>query len=451
MNNIDLGRYKRMIQYFWDAEPKNEQGPGSKIWCLGNEYVTQEKDEFPAGNNNNNSNADKEDSADSDRKSTQENTQVNDSESHEASKSDKDDKHTDSAVASTTEPSKDLGWPKPFLDDFESRIWMTYRSNFPPIARSEDANAAQAMTLSVRLRSQLTEHHQGFTSDTGWGCMIRSGQSLLANALVISRLGRDWRRGSNTTEENKLLSLFADDPAAPFSIHRFVRHGALYCGKHPGEWFGPSATATCIQALSEEYKDADINVYASSDSTYVYQDKFKAVAYNQSDRMRPTLILLGTRLGIDRITPVYRKGLEDLLKLPQSLGIAGGRPSSSHYFIGVQNSFFFYLDPHHTRPALPYKDDFAYTQEEVDSCHTRRLRRIHIDDMDPSMLVGFLIRDENDWIDWKRRIASSRQENGGKAIIHIVDTESAPTPTMEREAALDEVEVLDDDDDSELV
>lgn len=127
-----------------------------------------------------------------------------------------------------------------------------------------------------------------------------------------------------------------------------------------------------------------------------------------------------------------------------------GRPSSSHYFIGVQNSFFFYLDPHHTRPALPYKEDFAYTQEEVDSCHTRRLRRIHIDDMDPSMLVGFLIRDEKDWIDWKRRITSSRKENG-KAIVHIIDTESVPTPTMEREAALDEVEVLDDDDDSELV
>lgn len=59
----------------------------------------------------------------------------------------------------------------------------------------------------------------------------------------------DWRRGSHATEENKLLSLFADDPAAPFSIHRFVRHGALYCGKHPGEWFGPSATAACIQCV----------------------------------------------------------------------------------------------------------------------------------------------------------------------------------------------------------
>lgn len=48
-------------------------------------------------------------------------------------------------------------------------------------------------------------------------------------------------------EEKELLSLFADDPDAPFSIHRFVEHGASACGKYPGEWFGPSATARCIQ------------------------------------------------------------------------------------------------------------------------------------------------------------------------------------------------------------
>ena len=83
-----------------------------------------------------------------------------------------------------SENELDRGWPPEFLDDCESRIWFTYRSNFPAIRKSSDA----AMTLSVRLRNLSDQ--SGFTSDTGWGCMIRSGQSLLANALVILRLGR---------------------------------------------------------------------------------------------------------------------------------------------------------------------------------------------------------------------------------------------------------------------
>lgn len=66
---------------------------------------------------------------------------------------------------------------------------MTYRSNFTPIPKTDSADAKPGMTLSVRIRSQLMEP-EGFTSDTGWGCMIRSGQSLLANALSILHLGR---------------------------------------------------------------------------------------------------------------------------------------------------------------------------------------------------------------------------------------------------------------------
>jgi cysteine protease ATG4 len=84
---------------------------------------------------------------------------------------------------------EDGGWPSTFLDDFEARIWLTYRSNFPIIPKSQDPKALSSMSLAVRFRSQLVEP-AGFTSDTGWGCMIRSGQSLLANALVMLRMGR---------------------------------------------------------------------------------------------------------------------------------------------------------------------------------------------------------------------------------------------------------------------
>ncbi|KAJ7210944.1 hypothetical protein C8J57DRAFT_1400464, partial [Mycena rebaudengoi] len=40
-----------------------------------------------------------------------------------------------------------------------------------------------------------------------------------------------------------------------------------------------------------------------------------------------------------------------LYTFPQSVGIAGGRPSSSYYFVGVQGDRLFYLGPHHSRPA----------------------------------------------------------------------------------------------------
>ena len=85
------------------------------------------------------------------------------------------------------------------------------------------------------------------------------------------------------------------------------------------------------------------------------------------------------------------------------MGIAGGRPSAAHYFCASQGDY--YLDPHHPRTALPLHEDLElYTLAEIESCHTRRLRRMHLKEMDPSMLIAFLIKDRDDWIDWLSRI-----------------------------------------------
>ncbi|KAI1820525.1 hypothetical protein F4861DRAFT_57387 [Xylaria intraflava] len=424
---VDLGR--RLVQMFWDPEPTNDIIRDQPIWCLGSRYKL------------NNSPSPKRESAPS---TGPEATKERVSPPAQLSETPADSitSSFDESLAYEEAP-RDGGWPPAFLDDFESRIWMTYRSEFQPIPRSQDPKALSALSFSMRIKTQLSDQ-TGFASDSGWGCMIRSGQSLLANAMAIQRLGRAWRRGTQEAEERKILALFADDTKAPYSIHNFVRHGASACGKYPGEWFGPSATARCIQALTNAH-ETTLRVYSTGDGPDVYEDNFMKIAKPDGTTFHPTVILVGTRLGIDKITSVYWEALVASLQMSQSIGIAGGRPSSSHYFIGVQGLHFFYLDPHYTRPIFPYREDVSrYTQEEIDTCHTRKLRRLHIKEMDPSMLIGFLIRDEEDWREWRRSVKHVQ----GKAIIHVSDHDPV-AQLREHGGIIDKVETLSDDNDND--
>lgn len=247
MNGMDV---KRFVRYFYDPQPKNDDMSSMPIWCLGNEYASGPPPK-PVSTTDHDDIVEIASSTDSHPPSDITTSTAPDL--PDPSPPVHSSSFDDAALVNGDSPSlsndpSDGGWPSSFLDDFETRIWMTYRSSFPPIPRSQDPNATSAMTFTVRLRSLADR--EGFSSDTGWGCMIRSGQSLLANALVTLQMGREWRRTkSSVKEDSKVVALFADSPEAPFSIHKFVEHGASACGKHPGQWFGPSATASCIKSV----------------------------------------------------------------------------------------------------------------------------------------------------------------------------------------------------------
>ena len=91
-------------------------------------------------------------------------------------------------------------WPPVFYADFTSRIWLTYRNQFPPIRDSNlsslevDLASGTQATISSSPRPRKWNWpgsgEKGWTSDSGWGCMLRTGQSLLANALLHLHLGR---------------------------------------------------------------------------------------------------------------------------------------------------------------------------------------------------------------------------------------------------------------------
>jgi len=158
-------------------------------------------------------------------------------------------------------------------------------------------------------------------------------------------------------------------------------------------------TLLMYRTLANSFPPCGISVVSATDSMIYKSDVYSASSLSSSgwfeeesgsgttskrsssERGRvwgdkAVLVLIGLRLGLDGVNPIYYDSIkvslsafvfqskltdQALFTFPQSVGIAGGRPSSSYYFIGTQGDSLFYLDPHFTRPAVPLKTPPAPT------------------------------------------------------------------------------------------
>ncbi|KAH8105076.1 hypothetical protein DFH11DRAFT_1645155 [Phellopilus nigrolimitatus] len=377
-------------------------------------------------------------------------------------------------------------WPPVFYADFTSL-------HYPPI---RDHTLAQLEAEFCSPPSQSVA-----TSPRKW-----NWPSLLANALIHLHLGRDWRRPPHPVHTAdyatyvKILTWFFDspDPHCPFSVHRMALAGKDL-GKDVGSWFGPS---TAAGASMHAFAEAGLGVSVATDGVvyetdvlaasnagpYMFRHSRMATSSPSTRRrrsgqpqslmsiwgQRPVLVLVGIRLGIDGVNPVYYEAVKALYTFPQSVGIAGGRPSSSYYFVGAQADNLFYLDPHHARPTVPLRHTpstsnaslynpadsppttvqassssssyvsrmspspsqgsasgqsmsdatqehyvSAYSPSELRTFHCDRVRKMPLSGLDPSMLLGFLCRDERDWRDLRERVSEMSRKY--KAIFSIQD------------------------------
>lgn len=50
----------------------------------------------------------------------------------------------------------------------------------------------------------------------------------------------------------------------------------------------------------------------------------------------------------------------------------------------------------------------AYSAAELRTFHCERVRKMPLSGLDPSMLIGFFCRDENDWKDFRRKVEEVR-------------------------------------------
>ena len=104
---------------------------------------------------------------------------------------------------------------------------------------------------------------------------------------------------------------------------------------------------------------------------------------------RTLLLLLPLRLGLQEVNSLYADFIAGCLQLPSSVGIVGGTPGRSLYFVGCQESELLFLDPHILRPT-PFSPDASTVPDLVNEFHTDMVRSIPIKEMDPSMMFGFV-------------------------------------------------------------
>lgn len=196
---------------------------------------------------------------------------------------------------------------------------------------------------------------EGFTDDCGWGCTIRSTQMMLGNSV------------KKFLKDEKFEKIY--------SLHNIVQKSGKY-GGIAGEWFSPSVVAQTVRDISiEEHLPFSICFHNSKNITSF-----------------PSLVLLSTRLGIDKFDTQYIQEVHKAVAQPTFCGIVGGKRSSSYFFIGTNNiDRLLYLDPH--------------TVQKAD--HTEKIRAkpkfLSFRKLDPCMLFCWLCNNEKDVDDLREK------------------------------------------------
>lgn len=273
-----------------------------------------------------------------------------------------------------------------FMQDFCSRVLLTYR---------------KGITIPLKLVGG-TE----INSDSGWGCMLRVTQMMLAQSFVSLVLGREWRYNEERDLADgstylDIMSCMLDSPGAPLSLHSLVAAGQHLLGKEPSAWFGPTSAARAaghiFNSVAAESKDGaprlpdqlqKVRCAVFEDGT-IYRAAVIELFEAGCDAV---VILVCRRLGLDSFNLAeYRAGVEACFDLPEFQGLASGNSgSSAHFFVGTHDDCLIYMDPHRTQPSLETVDDVRGSLK--DSVRPDRALALRWARLNPSVCLGFLVR-----------------------------------------------------------
>lgn len=300
------------------------------------------------------------------------------------------------------------------LQRYQNVFKISYKTDFKTLSSTSDKSYALNVLYNGGLKTYMnntSNSERGFTTDIGWGCMIRSMQSLVANALRVELLNLntildDTADGDHKVDDLFIAGLFRDDPHYPFSIHNITQIGFELFNVNIGDWFGPSVGAQCMQRIiSDQNKLIFDKCYVSVDSGTIYEDEL--TEYFKLNSSKSVLVLLCVRLGLNKINDEYISSFYDLFDFGKDykfVGIAGGKPYKSLYFFDKKDDVLVYADPHHVGDYSDLVDDDKLLFEFKNNY---KLDTTTIEELDPSMCIGYVIKNADGLQDMKTRYRNS--------------------------------------------
>jgi hypothetical protein len=282
-------------------------------------------------------------------------------------------------------------------------------------AEALDATLASLFVWTYRADFTAPLPRSTLHTDKGWGCLIRTCQMMLSRVLQ--------RHGEFQP------TYFMDDAAAPFSIHRLVAAVANPKKAFEPKFWGPTQGCEAIRStVLEAPLQRRIGVYTASRGS-IYNDEVLFVL-----KQSPVLILMPvTTNARERITQVVFQLLEHLLASRHCVGVVGGVPKRSYYFVGSAGQRLLYLDPHvRTQPAYASNDTIGVTQETAATVSCVEWKRL-----DPSMLIGFYVKNVEEYAELTTHLLQWGDEDS------FFQVEECRGGGRESKASVDDVETWD--------
>ena len=280
-------------------------------------------------------------------------------------------------------------------------IYDKFEEHFSPklLKKIQDSFIYMSYRTGLVKTTFLPDSKNNYTSDCGWGCMLRCSQMMLSRGFILKRISdiKKLNKNAEIDIENirrSIILLFYDKFLEPEKIGMNQQLSDIYLkllqdkievaelippysiyiltllGKCPNVFTSDHKMISSFLKINKTLFNEDIKMIHFKDG-FIYKSKLfkkfckkieseKEISDNNTDKdnyieyqsqkylfEKGGLIFISLRLGLHKIEETYIKMLPKLFNnLHNNIGFVSGKKKKAFYFIGMYGEKLIFADPH---------------------------------------------------------------------------------------------------------